>query len=45
MARRAVDAVLADSQQGQFVPAFYITISNITSPDVLPYLLYYNKLD
>ena len=45
MARRAVDAVLADSQQGQFVPAFYITTSNITSPDVLPYLQYYNKLD
>jgi len=45
MARRAVDAVLADSQQGQFVPAFYITTANIASPDVLPYLLYYNKLD
>ncbi|MBO4625343.1 MAG: substrate-binding domain-containing protein [Bacteroidales bacterium] len=45
MARRAVDAVLDKATEGKLVPTFYITASNVTSPDVMPYLLYYNKLD
>ena len=45
MARRAVDAVLDKTTEGKLVPTFYINASNVTSPDVMPYLLYYNKLD
>ena len=45
MARRAVDAVLDNAKEGKLVPTFYITASNVTSPDVQPYLLYYNKVD
>ena len=43
MACKGVEAVLEDSKEGQFVPTFFITTSNITSPDVQPYLEYYGK--
>jgi len=45
MARRAVDAVLDKATEGKLVPTFYITASNVTSPDVQPYIEYYGKQD
>ena len=43
MARKAVEAVLTNAREGELVPTFYITSSNLSDPDVQPFLRYYNK--
>ena len=43
MARKAVEAVLANATQGEMVPTFYITEDNLNDPAVKPFLEFYNK--
>lgn len=43
MARKAVEAVLANAKQGEMVPTFYITEDNLNDPAVKPFLEFYNK--
>ena len=43
MARKAVDAVLANTKQGEMVPTFYITGYNLDDPSVQPFLDFYGK--
>ena len=43
MARKAVDAVLANTKQGEMVPTFYITGFNLDDPSVQPFLDFYGK--
>ena len=43
MARKAVEAVLTNAREGELVPIFYITSSNLKDSDVEPFLRYYNK--
>ena len=43
MARKAVDAVLANAKQGEMVPTFYITGYNLDDPSVQPFLDFYGK--
>ena len=42
MARKAVEAVLSNAQQGEMVPTFYITEDNLDDADVKPFLDFYN---
>ena len=42
MARKAVDAVLANAKQGEMVPTFYITEDNLDDANVKPFLEFYN---
>ncbi len=42
MARKAVDAVLANAKQGEMVPTFYITEDNLDDTNVKPFLEFYN---
>ena len=43
MARKSVEAVLANTQKGEIVPAFYITDENLGDERVKPFLAFYNK--
>ena len=43
MARKAVEAAVADSKEKEAVPAFYITSDNLTDPSVQPFLDFYKK--
>ena len=43
MARKAVEAVIANANQGEMVPTFYITEDNLTDPNVQPFLEFYGK--
>ena len=43
MARRAVDAIMAGDQQGETVPAFFITWGNLGDDRVKPFLDFYGK--
>ena len=44
MARKAVETVLADSgRQGEMVPTFYITTSNLDADEVQPFLEFYGR--
>ena len=43
MARKAVEAVIANARQGEMVPTFYITGFNLTDPSVQPFLDFYGK--
>lgn len=43
MARKAVDAVLNNANQGEMVPTFYITSANLDDPNVQPFLEFYGR--
>jgi ABC-type sugar transport system substrate-binding protein len=43
MARKAVDAVLANAKQGEMVPTFFIQQYNLTDDNVKPFLEFYGK--
>ena len=43
MARKAVEAVVANARQGEMVPTFYITGFNLNDPSVQPFLDFYGK--
>ena len=43
MARKAVDAIMAGAQQGETVPAFFITWDNLGDDAVKPFLDFYGK--
>ena len=43
MARKAVDAIMAGAQQGETVPAFFITWANLGDDRVKPFLDFYGK--
>ena len=43
MARKAVEAVIANARQGEMVPTFYITGFNLDDPSVQPFLDFYGK--
>ena len=43
MARKAVEAVIANARQGEMVPTFYITGFNLSDPSVQPFLDFYGK--
>lgn len=43
MAKKAVEAVLANAKKGEMVPTYYITEDNLNDTDVLPFLQFYNK--
>ena len=43
MARKAVEAVVANARQGEMVPTFYITGFNLSDPSVQPFLDFYGK--
>ena len=42
MARKAVNAVLANAKEGEMVPTFYITEDNLSDENVQPFLEFYN---
>lgn len=43
MARKAVEAVIANAKESEMVPTFYITQSNLRDADVQPFLKFYYK--
>jgi ABC-type sugar transport system substrate-binding protein len=43
MARKAVEAVMANAKVGEMVPTFYITEDNLSDENVKPFLEFYNK--
>ena len=43
MAKKAVEAVLANAKQGEMVPTYYISEDNLNDSDVQPFLQFYNK--
>ena len=43
MARKAVEAILTNAQQGEMVPTFYITEDNLGDENVKPFLDFYGK--
>ncbi len=43
MARKAVEAVLTNATQGEMVPTFYITQTDLRTPVVQPFLKFYYK--
>ena len=43
MARKAVEAVVANTKQGEMVPTFYITADNLDDANVKPFLEFYEK--
>ena len=43
MTRKAVDAIMAGAQQGETVPAFFITWDNLGDDAVKPFLNFYGK--
>ena len=43
MTRKAVDAIMAGAQQGETVPAFFITWANLGDDRVKPFLDFYGK--
>ena len=43
MARKAVEAVLANARQGELVPTFYITTATLDAEEVQPFLEFYGK--
>jgi ABC-type sugar transport system substrate-binding protein len=43
MTRKAVEAALANAQQGEMVPTFFITKDNLNDPAVKPYIEFFNK--
>ena len=43
MARKAVDAIIANAKQGEMVPIFYITAFNLDDENVKPFLDFYDK--
>ena len=43
MTRKAVDAIMAGGQQGETVPAFFITWANLDDDRVKPFLDFYGK--
>ena len=43
MARKAAEAALAGSKEGEIVPAFFISKFNLNAPSVKPFLEFYGK--
>jgi ABC-type sugar transport system substrate-binding protein len=43
MARKAVEAIIANAKQGEMLPTFYITSFNLDDENVKPFLDFYNK--
>ena len=43
MTRKAAEAVIANTKQGEMIPTFFITKNNLNDPAVKPFLEFYNK--